>query len=181
MTYVLLKPERLDEHWYTIPHVLSNFLEVVLYSWDKWIHHFQNGFFDKKWCLLIMNCPIVCRQFFNQVNFLAGVYIYLKIFFFFYKHMSIYSRLQVNTNKILFQHALFASLWYFLMWNYDTFLISTANWDCGVWNCLIECPLSIFLSEKKGVNLCMPFKTSLFCILSGIYKSIAFIDLLMPC
>ena len=78
-----------------------------------------------------MNCPrIVCRQFFNQVNFLEGVYIYLKnFFFFFYKHMSIYLRLQVNTNKILFQHALFASLWYF---NYDTFLISTANLDCGV-------------------------------------------------
>ena len=31
-----------------------------------------------------MNCPIVCRQFFNQVNFLAGVYIYLKNFFFFF-------------------------------------------------------------------------------------------------
>ena len=58
--------------------------EVVLCSWDKWIHHFQNGFFGKKWSLLIMNCPIVCRQFFNQVNFLAGVYIYLKNFFFFF-------------------------------------------------------------------------------------------------
>ena len=104
MTYVLLKPERLDEHWYTIPHriIFSSFqfLGGCSLTWDKWIHRFQNGFFDKKWSLLIMKCPIVCRQFFSQVNFLAGVYIYLKnffFFFFFYKHMSIYSRIQVNT------------------------------------------------------------------------------------
>ena len=65
-----------------------------------------------------MNCPIVCRQFFNKVNiFLVGVYIYFEnllffffFFFFFYKYTKIYSRLQANTNKILFQHARFASI-----------------------------------------------------------------------